>query len=291
MSDHFSLKQYWRFKVIFRAVVLGGLSLALWAFVIEPNRLVVHQVALPLPEWPTDRGPLRLAVISDLHVGSPYITLDKVQRLVEMINAEQPDVVLMAGDYVIQDVIGGHVIAPEVFAEKLKGLRAPGGVIAVLGNHDWWYNGQRVKSALEHVGIRVLENEAIAIEHHGHSIWFAGLADYWTRKPNIEQALSHVPLDAPVIVLTHNPDVFPQMPARVNLTIAGHTHGGQVNFPIIGRPIVPSTFGQRYAIGHVQEGGRHLFVTPGIGTSNLPVRFRVPPEISLVTISTPSPLD
>ena len=106
-----------------------------------------------------------------------------------------------------------------------------------------------------------------------------------------ESRLSQVPTNAPVIALTHNPDIFPWMPARVSLTLAGHTHGGQVNFPFFGRPIVPSGFGQRYAAGHIEEDGRHLFVTTGIGTSGLPVRFRVPPEIAVITIGLQSPLD
>jgi hypothetical protein len=90
--------------------------------------------------------------------------------------------------------------------------------------------------------------------------------------------------DAPVLAFTHNPDVFPHVPARVALTIAGHTHGGQVVLPLLGRPLVPSAYGQRYAIGHVEEDGRHLFVSSGLGTSIFPVRFGVPPEISIVVV-------
>ena len=112
-----------------------------------------------------------------------------------------------------------------------------------------------------------------------------GLADLWTREPDVVGPLRDIPDDEPVIVLTHSPDVFPQVPVRVVLTLAGHTHAGQVVLPLLGRPIVPSRFGQRYAIGHVEEDGRHLFVTPGVGTSIIPVRFGVPPEISLLTLA------
>jgi predicted MPP superfamily phosphohydrolase len=103
--------------------------------------------------------------------------------------------------------------------------------------------------------------------------------------PDIASALARVDDSAPIIAFTHNPDIFPSIPAKVALTIAGHTHGGQVAFPVAGRPIVPSDFGERYAAGHIVEDSRHLFVTSGIGTSILPVRFRVPPEISLLTIN------
>jgi hypothetical protein len=115
--------------------------------------------------------------------------------------------------------------------------------------------------------------------------WIAGVADLWTRPVNIPRALSGVPAEEPVLLLTHNPDVFPDVPARVALTLAGHTHGGQVALPFVGRPILPSRYGQRYAYGLVVEEGRALFVSPGIGTSLLPVRFRVPPEISIVTLA------
>ena len=84
--------------------------------------------------------------------------------------------------------------------------------------------------------------------------------------------------------LTHNPDLFPTLSGRFSLLIAGHTHGGQVRVPLLGRPIVPSTYGQRFAFGHVVEGGRHMFVSPGLGTSILPVRLRVPPEITLLEL-------
>lgn len=268
------------------ALLLLSATLALWAFVVEPNRLTVNEVTIRLPNWPRDFEPLRVALISDLHVGSPYIDTAKLQRIVQTINAAQPDLILLAGDYVVTgSVRGGHTVEPEIIAAELKPLRARYGVFAVLGNHDWWYDGQRVMRAFNDAGLRVLENDVARIEHDGRSLWIDGIADDWTRKPDITGTLQRVTDDGPVIVLTHNPDIFPAIPARVSLTLAGHTHGGQVNIPFIGRPQVPSQYGQRYAIGHIVEDNRHLFVTPGIGTSIYPVRFRVPPEISLLTIT------
>ncbi|HMH76448.1 MAG TPA: hypothetical protein VK547_07465 [Candidatus Udaeobacter sp.] len=172
----------------------------------------------------------------------------------------------------------------EQTAAALRDLRAPLGVFAVLGNHDWWYNGPRCARALEAVGIRVLEDAAAEVAVRGHPLWIAGVSDAFTRPAAITRALAPVPEGAPVIVLTHNPDLFVRVPPRVLLTLAGHTHGGQVNLPVLGRLIVPSHYGERYAIGHVSEEGRDLFVSPGIGTSIIPLRFRVPPEISLLTV-------
>ena len=266
------------------SLLLVILFLGLWAFVIEPNRLSVNEVVISLPNWPSNFEPLRIVLISDLHVGSPYIDAAKLQRIVETANAAQPDLILLAGDFMVTSS-QEQTIEPEIIADGLKHLRARFGVFAVLGNHDWWYNGERVRAALNAVDIRVLENDVARIEHQGKNLWVAGLADAWTRKPDITGTLQKVTDDGPIIVLTHNPDLFTDIPARVSLTLAGHTHGGQVSIPLIGRPQVPSQYGERYAIGHIIEDNRHLFVTPGVGTSILPVRFRVPPEISVLTIT------
>jgi predicted MPP superfamily phosphohydrolase len=273
-----------RAKIILLALLCCLVFLALWAFVIEPSRLVLRETRITLPSWPASLKGLRIAVISDLHAGSPYITLDKIHRIVETTNAAQPDLILLPGDFVIQGVKGGSFMEPEVMASALHRLRARLGVFATLGNHDWWYNGPRVKKALENVGVTVLENDAAMIDRDGAAIWVAGIGDKWEGNPDIASALAKVGDSAPIIAFTHNPDIFPSIPARVALTIAGHTHGGQVAFPIIGRPIVPSDFGERYAAGHIIEGPKHLFVSTGVGSSILPVRFRVPPEISLLMI-------
>jgi len=155
----------------------------------------------------------------------------------------------------------------------------------VLGNHDWWLDAPRVRSALESVGIPVLEDAATPLRRDSCAFWLVGIGDLWVGRHDVGKALSAVPEGAPIVAFTHNPDVFHRMPARVTLTIAGHTHGGQVYLPLLGRPIVPSEYGERYAIGHVVEDGRHLFVSPGLGTSILPVRFLVPPEVSVLRLS------
>jgi predicted MPP superfamily phosphohydrolase len=270
-------------------LLTGCAALALWAFVIEPDRIVVREETIVIQGWPPAFDRLRIVLVSDLHVGSPHITLEKLRRVVETINQQQPDLILIAGDFVIQDVLGGEFVEPEPIAAELKNLRARDGVFAVLGNHDWWYDGERIMRALNNGGIRVLENDVARVERDGNSIWIAGLADLWTRKPLITTTLGKIPEPATVIALTHNPDIFPNIPARVPLTLAGHTHGGQVNLPLLGRRVVPSEFGERYAIGHISENGHHLYVTPGIGTSIIPVRFRVPPEITVLTIISGSP--
>jgi predicted MPP superfamily phosphohydrolase len=199
-------------------------------------------------------------------------------------NAQRPDVTVLLGDF-IHKQSERWFVPPEATAEKLARLHARYGVVSVLGNHDWWYDGPRVRAAIESAGIRVLENDAVSLGDGASRFWVAGVGDLYTRHVDIEAALSAVPENDAVILLTHNPDMFPGVPARVAVTLAGHTHGGQVVLPLIGRPIVPSIYGQRYAYGLVVENRRSLFVSPGIGTSIAPVRFGVPPEISIVTLA------
>ncbi len=265
-----------------RIAVLAVVSLGLWAFVIEPSRLVVHHETLRLPSWPRESAPLRIAVLSDLHVGSPYWGIESLPKVVERTNAEAPDLVLLAGDYMTE---GEGQASPESIARVLHDFKAPLGVVAVLGNHDWWNNGYRVRGALRAQGITTLENESLVVTtSKGRHVVIVGLADA-TRAQNIGEAFSRVPRDEKaVIALVHEPDLFRSVGDRARLTVAGHTHGGQVRLPWIGSPIVPSDYGQRYARGHVEEDGHHLFVTTGIGTSRIPVRFGVPPEIAILTL-------
>lgn len=274
------------FKRILAATVAVLVVLGLWAFWFEPARLTVHRQTLSVPRWPEELRGLRVAVITDLHVGSPHWGPEKLRRVVERANSERPDLVVLLGDYVIQDVMGGQFVEPERIAAELGRLRATHGVYAVLGNHDWWLDGERVAAALGGAGVVVLENRAARVERGSGAFRVVGIADLWTRKPDIAGSLAQAGDGGePVILITHNPDIFPGVPERVSLTLAGHTHGGQVNFPLVGRPVVPSSFGQRYAMGHVVEGGRHLFVSGGVGTSIIPVRFRVPPEVVLLTLT------
>ena len=257
-----------------------GLALAVDAFWIEPARLVVNRQELQLPNWPSPLSGLRVALVSDLHVGSRHWGLTQLHELVARVNAEQPDLILLGGDYVVD----AQHVAAEPIAEELGQLRAPLGVIAVLGNHDWWTNGPRIRTAFEAQGIRVLDDEARRVDARGKSFCVLGLRDEYARNRSVSWQLSRALPGLPLLVLVHEPDVFHELGEQPSLTLAGHTHGGQVNLPWLGRLIVPSRFGQRYAAGHIVENGRHLYVTTGVGTSILPVRFGVPPEIALLTL-------
>jgi len=273
---------------IFGTITFIVIVLFLWAFVVEPNRLVVNETSIALPNLPTGLSNLKIVAISDIHGGSVFISESKLQTIVETANAQEPDLIFLLGDFVSQEHFNRENLkmSAETIAGHLKMLKAKHGVYAVLGNHDWWYNGKKVQKALEDVGIRVLENDVAELVINGQTLWILGVPDYFTRQPiNLNLPLKKINRDGTIIAITHNPDVFPELPSKISLTLAGHTHGGQVNFPIVGAMIVPSQYGQRFAKGHIVEDNKHLFVTSGIGTSIFPVRFRVPPEIAVLRLS------
>ncbi len=271
-------------SLVLLALVLVGAGLAAWAFWYEPASLKTSEVTVELSDWPNTCNGLRVVVLADLHVGSPYNDLEKLATIVRSTNATDPDIVLLAGDYVIQGVIGGNFITPEAAAKVLSRLTPAHGTYAVLGNHDWWLDAQAVDLALSTQGITVLEDRSQKLTVDDCVFHLVGISDYWEGAHDIERAFSEVPVNAAVLSFTHNPDIFPQIDKRFSLLIAGHTHGGQVYIPGVGRPIVPSDFGSRYAIGHVVEQGNHLYVSSGVGTSIIPVRFMVPPEITVLNL-------
>lgn len=291
------IRRLLRSRRIFLAGSLGfviavGWGLGVWAFLVEPATLVVRHVTVESANW---RGPpLRIGVISDTHVAAPHTDVGRVERLVARMNAERPDVVVLLGDYA-----GGHEPAavrpaPER-SEILKGvegfraLSAPLGVHGVLGNHDSWYDAAVISAALTRAGVQVLDNHAERVARPGGAFWIAGLADMESprERPRVAATLRQVSDTAPVIVLTHWPDPFIDVPDRVGLTLAGHTHCGQVNLPILGRLVHASRMSERWACGLYDEDGRKLFVTGGVGVSILPVRFRAPPEIVILTLTAP----
>jgi uncharacterized protein len=279
-------RRWWKiFRVAIVVIFVSVVASAVWAFFIEPNRLVVNHETVSIDAWPQELSGLRVALIGDVHTGGPFIDYQKLRRIVDLTNQQNPDLIVLLGDYMSPDSWHSDEVEPEVTAGVLKDLRAPLGVYAVLGNHDWWYNGEKCRLAFEAVGIRVLENEVAEIKWRDKSFWLVGFADIWTVRLQIKDTIAKVPAGAPMIGLTHNPDLFPRLPQTVPLLLAAHTHGGQVNLPLVGTPIVPSHFGSKYTAGHIFENGHHLFVTTGIGTSILPVRFRVPPEILILTIT------
>jgi uncharacterized protein len=253
---------------------------------VEPRRLVVRREELTLPGWPSALDGLRVGVMTDLHSGMPHAGLDAIERAADTLAAERPDVVCLLGDFIDRRALFARPFDAEALATRLAPLAAaPRGLYAVLGNHDWYAGARRIAAALFEIGIPVLEDDA---QRAGDGLWIAGVGDFRVRGANVSRALARVPADDAVVLLSHDPDVFPSVPGRVALTLSGHTHGGQVGIPFLRRPFVPSHYGERYVHGHVEEGGRHLFVSSGVGTSGIPVRLLMPPEVVILSLRAPS---
>ncbi len=276
---------------------LGFVGLTSYAFAIEPRfRLVVTRYRLNLPHWPAGGRRVRMAVIADIHACDPWMPLTRVQEIVSVANDLKPDVTLLLGDYVPSlRRFRTAVVQPEEWGPALADLKAPLGVYGVIGNHDWWHDIKGVRRAFADNNLPLMENDAVRLEpKDGPAFWLIGLGDQlayplgdgrFRGVDDLPGTLARIPEDgAPIVLMAHEPDIFPQVPERVSLTISGHTHGGQVDLPFIGRPMVPSEYGQRYAYGHVVEDNRHLVVSGGLGCSVLPVRLGVPPEIVLLEI-------
>jgi predicted MPP superfamily phosphohydrolase len=280
-----------RSTVISVALSLAGLALARQGFVVEPDSLVVREYRLDLPSWPAALHGFRIAAVGDLHAGSPHVDEGKLEEVVRRVSAANPDLIVWLGDYVIHGVLGGRFMTPEQVAAILSKARARHGQVAIIGNHDRWLDSVRVERAFEGSSIPFLRWRSQTLLVNDVPLHIYGLDDfelsphYWRRFEATREEWRKVPVIEPILVLSHNPDVFPSIPSRVALTLASHTHGGQVRLPFLGSLIVPSSFGQRFARGHIVEEGRHLFVNTGIGTSIIPVRLGVPPEISVLTVN------
>jgi predicted MPP superfamily phosphohydrolase len=279
--------------------LLGGVALSgglgSYAFAVEPRfRLVVTEWDLPTARWTYER-PLRIVIVADVHACRPWMPPERIGAIVEEANRLGGDLILLLGDYTsgLGERLGsGPVLAAE-WGAALSALHAPLGVHAIMGNHDWWSDPEAVKAALKEAGIPLYQNRAVKIGG-ATPFWLAGTDSMvahrlpghgnFAGEDDLPATLAEIADDAPAVLMAHEPDLFVDVPDRFAVTLSGHTHGGQVRLPFLGRPIVPSAYGQRFAYGHIREEGRDLIVSAGLGCSILPVRFGVPPEIAVVTL-------
>lgn len=280
---------------------LGVFGLSSYAFAIEPRfRLVVTRYRLTPRNWPSGQRPVRVAVIADIHACDPWMPLSRVAEIVAVANSLKPDVTLLLGDYIPSlRRFRTAVVPPAEWGRALADLEAPLGVYGIAGNHDWWHDIAGVRQAFAANHLPLMQNDVVRLEpKDAPAFWLIGLGDqlahplgddHFRGVDDLPGALARIPDDGtPIVLMAHEPDIFPRVPERVGLTLSGHTHGGQVNLPFLGRLVVPSKYGDRYAYGRVTENGHDLIVSGGLGCSVLPVRFGVPPEIVLLELGGPA---
>ncbi len=290
-----------RSRAVLAALVVALLAtlglLADEAFWREPRSLALAYVQVTTPAWPAGTAPLRVALISDLHVDHAHMPPERVKRLVQTVNALSPDLIVLAGDYVggLWDEGGSHKPRAQRSAQSnalieqglgaLAGLKARYGAVAVIGNHDGYWDPDRVAAGLQADGITVLQNASLRIARPGGDVWVVGLEDAQTQHPDFARALQGVPARAAVLGVGHNPGLIDWRSDTLPVLLAGHTHGGQVRFPWVGAVARLSRYINSTANQPVIRHGRVLVVTRGLGESGLPVRFGSPPEIMLVEIA------
>jgi len=262
--------------LLLAAIVVAGAGIA---GAMRAPRLVAY--AVDDRARPATAPPLRIVQLSDTHASEPFMRATRLMAIVRRVNALRPDIVVLTGDYVGDRTLGAAPLDPAEAVGAFRALRPRFGAFAVLGNHDHGFDPQGLASALRRAGVRLLVNEHV----DAGPITIVGIDDEVTGRADLAAALRGIGRGRTALLISHSPDIFPQIDDRVGLTLAGHTHGGQIVLPIVGPLATASRYGRRYVHGHIIERGRHLIVSAGIGTSLLPMRIGAPPEVVLVTIN------
>lgn len=267
-------------------LLLALALLAIWGFLIEPRWAAHREIAVEVPGW---RGPpgLKVAVASDWHIAHEFrhvMTIARANAIVDEINAAKPDVVLLPGDFIHGR--GEDGTTPEDVAAVLGRLKAPRGVYAVLGNHDWWTDGPRFNRALRAAGITVLLNEAVPLA--GTPLWVVGIGDRMSRQSDPARATRGLPPGAQVLALMHDPASARELAPLPGLTVAAHTHGGQVWIPFRGSAVAPHGWPKDRTHGWVDVGGRPIYITSGLGVSIYPIRINMRPELVMFSVGAPA---
>ena len=267
-----------RLAPVLLALLVLAAGLAAIGFLDARADPVVRRVALTLPRWPAGANPVTVALLSDIHLGGAVMDDVRLGRIVGQVNALRPDLIVLAGDFVNGHEPGSAPAVAPALTRALTKLRAPLGVVAVLGNHDHWTGPAAVARALAAAHVTVLENRAVRIG----PLAIGGVADAYTHHDRtVATVAATLALPGAPLIVTHSPDIAPQLGAATPVLLAGHTHCGQWVLPWIGGPTVPSRYGQRYRCGVIREGARTVVVTGGLGTSMFPLRYGAPPDLWL----------
>jgi len=267
------------------SAAVGGLVLGGYSYLYERKHFVLEQYTLSLPDLPLELEGLRVVLMADWHCG-PVCRPDFLFPAIQLANRCKPDVILLPGDFI--SVSNHYFHEAAELASQLR-PRLPHGVLISWGNHDYWGGLEVGEKEMPRAGCQILRNRNLLLTPSrefatsgSKGLWLSGLDDLWAGKPDLVGTLGPLPLDMPRLVMSHNPDLAEeQSGARVDLMVSGHTHGGQIRIPTLGTPVLPSRYGQKYASGWVEAPHYPVYVTRGVGTSSLPIRLGVPPEVTL----------
>lgn len=270
-----------RLRWLFVLALVGAALLArgYWNATRDP---VIRTASVEVGDWPAGQPPLRILLISDTHVAGPDMPPARLARIVGELNRLKPDLVLIAGDLVSERRGATHIYTPAEVVAPLGGLRAPLGVVVAPGNHDHWFRPDALRAELGKRGIRVLQNEAIKLG----PLIVGGVDDDYSGHDDVPAtfaAMDRLGAGVPLL-LTHSPDIVPDLPRPVAAVFAGHTHCGQIRFPFIGALTYVSRYGDRFACGDIDDDGQRVFVGAGLGTSLLPLRYLTPPDAWMITL-------
>ncbi|ALH81419.1 metallophosphoesterase [Sphingopyxis macrogoltabida] len=272
-------RRWWRWAVLLALLGVALLAKGYWNATRDP---IVRHATVAVGDWPAGQPPLRLLLLSDIHVAGPDMPPERLERIVGELNRLKPDLVLIAGDLVSEKRTATHIYTAAEVVAPLAGLRAPLGVVVAPGNHDHWFKPDALRSEMEKLGLRVLQNEAI---RRGPLI-VGGVDDDFSGHDDIAATFAAMDRLGPGVplLLTHSPDIVPDLPRPVAAVFAGHTHCGQIRFPVVGAISYVSRYGDRFACGDMVDGKQRVFVGAGLGTSIVPLRYLSPPDIWLVTL-------
>jgi uncharacterized protein len=277
----------WIAGIVVVLATLAGATIAIG--IHEAASLPIERhLSVDFPEWPTGTPPLRIALLSDIHFGNRAMGIERLNVIVEQVNAARPDMILIAGDFVVgHDAMGASERAAGL-EEPLSRLNAPLGVIAVLGNHDHWTAPDAIRAALTRARITVLENRAV----RRGPVTVVGVGDVFSGQDDLERAIaSSAGMGGVPIILTHSPDLVDEIQSGYRLIMAGHTHCGQVVVPWYGPLLARSPrenwrplYDVRYRCGVVRDTDRVIVVTAGVGSGSSPVRLGAPPDWWLLNV-------
>jgi len=266
-------------------LALAGMSGLGYSTLLEPGRLEVRQVKLRLPRLAASFSGFRLVQLSDIHYGD-WMNRKRLQRIVEQVLAQEPQLVVITGDFLVGHTWNEVVrVRLEEMVEELAILSANQRTLAVLGNHDYWTNAEAVRAGLETAGILDISNDVHTLEAGGEQFHIAGVDDIWEERDRLDLVLEKLPEDGAAILLAHEPDFADQSAAtgRFDLQLSGHTHGGQVVIPFLGAPVLPH-MGRKYPSGLYRVGEMLQYTNRGVGMARLKVRFNCRPEITAFTL-------